>query len=1316
MLLKFKKHFLRLILKTTSALASIVLLLLGVTSLAGLWVISHPSAPQTLYNWASTSPLTADYWPDGFAIGALKGPLYQELTLQDLHLPIQDASDADLNELTIEELRLSWLPHRLFLQEVTIKNLDIIRPQLRIKNTNKPEEKTTPLDWASLKDLSFDTADLHQIFTPLTALEWSINLQQLTLVDLQLEQAGQSLDISQAQVGLRWQQQQLILDQLNIEVFNTKVELTGSLHIHSPQHTNISLQGAIHQWDGFSGLPTDLAKQLAELDTTLPAMTFNGHLNLHEDQLSIHLDLSGPIDISLQQKLAGNEQAVDWDTRIELRRSDHDLLSRLKLPLALEHFQLTSQGQGSWYAQSLEAHQQLQLQIGQLPTISLQNRIGFQPNVYDETEINAQLAFTLANHGTVHQALMVNLDNKTGQLLVNTKGFALPGTQRDNRQAWSLSLETAVHLLDWDTRSIILSIPEINLEGLPAPFKFSGHALSQLTNSNTYQLDWLTSDVSYGEVKGEFDVMLQLAKDRSQFLLDSLRFQLGDAQLSLTAQLENDLHINLNLSAPNLTTLHPDIAGSLQGTVQVHQTVDRTDWIDSLRSAQLDQSWQVKQLEWLNNLLEDARLTTSGSLENLLTHDINFTVNNLTDKKAGMPLLEKLEFNRHAVANETHNHLRLTQPELSLNIHLNDSWPKPINIDALKDWQTWQKTGITPHFTLDELSIDAPIIGTWQLLETTHGHWQGLAEGLTLNPLCLQQGTTATFCIESEQHRIRWQGQQLPWQAWLAPFKPDNITLLGEFTIQGRLDWHPPMSAHNPSENIDWNLNNSINWPYFFINVQTPEVALPLTVLNWRNELGVTPNQLHLTSRAQLNQQGELDTEIKLSKLATDSWSDAKIDGQFLLKIVDLYLAEDWQNLLTIHQQRLKLSGALSGNVSAPDIQGHLDLALDFDLPLLGLADQRVEITSAVNYPISAAAPLTLNGRWLQPQDNQVDLSISYDPSLLTPADTDLDNTTTAPIFIRVDSENVQLLNTSLGDINSQIGIQINYHPNAIQVLGGIKLQNTQLNLALETGQSRTPISGDEVLLDAQGQPVIIEETGLPLFLDFTVGFGEDVQIRGLDARIWLGGEINLAQTPQRPETQGFGEVRIERGHLNIDRRNRIEIDRSSFNFNGPLDNPRLDVNLFRVVDQTTARLNITGQATRPQFVFYATPTQSQARIINMLIFGRAGDLQNEPNYESQMLTALYKLGLQNNLPILNDLTQTLGIEDIYFDVQDREVNNLMLGRAINEQIYINYAHNLSGVGQSAVQVFFNLTPNWLIKSESGENSNAIDLIYRLER
>jgi translocation and assembly module TamB len=119
---------------------------------------------------------------------------------------------------------------------------------------------------------------------------------------------------------------------------------------------------------------------------------------------------------------------------------------------------------------------------------------------------------------------------------------------------------------------------------------------------------------------------------------------------------------------------------------------------------------------------------------------------------------------------------------------------------------------------------------------------------------------------------------------------------------------------------------------------------------------------------------------------------------------------------------------------------------------------------------------------------------------------------------------------------------------------------------------------------------------------------------------------------------------------------------------------------------------------------------------VNLLIFGRAGDLQNEPNYESQMLTALYKLGLQNNLPILSDLTQTLGIEDIYFDVQDREVNNLMLGRAINDQIYINYAYNLSGIGQNAVQVFFNLTPNWLIKSESGETSNAIDLIYRLER
>jgi translocation and assembly module TamB len=152
------------------------------------------------------------------------------------------------------------------------------------------------------------------------------------------------------------------------------------------------------------------------------------------------------------------------------------------------------------------------------------------------------------------------------------------------------------------------------------------------------------------------------------------------------------------------------------------------------------------------------------------------------------------------------------------------------------------------------------------------------------------------------------------------------------------------------------------------------------------------------------------------------------------------------------------------------------------------------------------------------------------------------------------------------------------------------------------------------------------------------------------------------------------------------------------------------------VVDQTTARLNITGNATQPQFVFYSTPALSQGRIINLMVFGRAGDMSNEPNYQSQVLSAFYKLGIQNNTPVLNTLTSTLGIQDVYLDVQGQQVSSLLVGRALTDKLYVRYAKDLTGQQNNAVQFFYQLTQRWLLKTNSGDNNSSVDLIYRLER
>ena len=83
---------------------------------------------------------------------------------------------------------------------------------------------------------------------------------------------------------------------------------------------------------------------------------------------------------------------------------------------------------------------------------------------------------------------------------------------------------------------------------------------------------------------------------------------------------------------------------------------------------------------------------------------------------------------------------------------------------------------------------------------------------------------------------------------------------------------------------------------------------------------------------------------------------------------------------------------------------------------------------------------------------------------------------------------------------------------------------------------------------------------------------------------------------------------------------------------------------------------------------------------------------------------------------MLNTLTSTLGIQDVYLDVQDQKVSSLLVGRALTDKLYVRYAKDLTGQQSSAVQFFYQLTNKWLLKTNSGDNNSSVDVIYRIER
>lgn len=1280
-------------------LATSLLVTLLAISLSLLWAVSHPKAPQTLYNWISQSAALSEYWPSGLAIEEISGPLYKGVTLKSVTFKssASPTSSSQLALVKLESMTMQWQALKLLRGQLAIDQLEINKPEIHLKETTHTGHEKANVDWDSLNEQRFAVIDWHQVFDPLDKLPKDIKVNELQLKDIKVQQGELNWTIELIRFGFHWHQDLLDLKALTLSDNGSQITFTGQMQRHNALHTRIQFDATITDWQHFERLNFDKFPYSTKIPHT-PAF-IEGSLELNHHDIMAKIDLTGPVQLFWQQAFSGNDQLANWQTKLTLSSIANDHW----LPLNLNTLELTSQGEGSLFGQDLRAHQTINIHRTNAPNIEMTNRTELCPNTNGETELTAILAANILDRGEWFGALTANLHQQTGQVHLQTEQFNLTDPDENNTPLY-LNLSSHVQLLDWQERSLIFSINNLQLDGLEKPLHFNGHAVNSLINGTDYQLDWIASELTYGDHTGQLDLALNLSKDLSHIALNRLQLNLGDNRIHIQANLTDRFNALVNIDIPKLNQLNSQLNGQLTGKIRFEESAINPDWFSLISQASVNQAWQLNQIHWQNYVLDQAHLTMTGQLSDLLTHSIDLELSHLSQKNNALKLLEQLKFERRPTqkALVSHNRLNLTHPKGRLEMTLTDDWPESLGVRNLMNLKEWQVAGFQPSWQIDQLTLAADAINRWQLEQPSEGHWQGLEQGLSLSPLCIIQAPQARLCLRSAGQVLSWQAQQLPWQDWVKPFQPDSLTLLGEFDLKGQLNWQ----AKTPSKDFHWALNQTIDWPYLFLNWQTPKSGLPLTLLNWRQVLEASPNKATFSSQAQINSRGQLATQLQLAKEPSQSWSDALIKGQLAIDINDVYLANDAKNLVVLNDQSLSVKSEIKGKVSAPSVSSQLALLADFDLPLLGLAKQRLTLTGDLNYPFTDK--IDLSGRWQQ--NNQDELNINMTVENVTK------QSNQAPLFIRLDSENFQLLNTTMGQINSQLALQINYHPQAIQLMGDIRLQNTQIKLAREANHSRTQISDDEIILNKQGQAVEVSQNTLPLFIDLDIKFGDQVQIKGLDASVTLGGGLKLSKTPDQNDLKGFGQVDIKTGHVNLDRRNRIEIGQSRFDFNGPLNNPRLDVNLFRVVDQTTARLNITGQATRPQFVFYATPFQSRARIVNLLIFGRAGELQNEPNYESQMLTALYKLGLQKNMPILNDLTTSLGIEDIYFDVQDREVSNLIFGRAINNQLYINYAYNLSGLGQNAVQLFFNLTPNWFIKSESGENTNAIDLFYRIER
>ncbi len=271
------------------------------------------------------------------------------------------------------------------------------------------------------------------------------------------------------------------------------------------------------------------------------------------------------------------------------------------------------------------------------------------------------------------------------------------------------------------------------------------------------------------------------------------------------------------------------------------------------------------------------------------------------------------------------------------------------------------------------------------------------------------------------------------------------------------------------------------------------------------------------------------------------------------------------------------------------------------------------------------------------------------------------------------------------------------------------------------------PSVSEDVVVVRAAQPAAADEEAPkePIRLDLKLSAGERLyfQGRGLDTR--LAGELHLTGTPGAG-LRAIGSIRTAGGTYD-GYGQQLTIERGVLTFQGPLDNPRLNVLALRKGLPVEAGVEVLGTTTRPRVRLVSVPDVPEPEKLSWLVLGRGAS--DASLGDSAVMVAAAKALLGGNNPG-SDITKKLGFDEIKIGRADTGVLGVLpqstvagrtgtasaadvvtVGKRLNRDFYLTYEQGLSDA-EGALKLAWRLTRQFQLLARAGYLP-GLDAVYR---
>lgn len=739
--------------------------------------------------------------------------------------------------------------------------------------------------------------------------------------------------------------------------------------------------------------------------------------------------------------------------------------------------------------------------------------------------------------------------------------------------------------------------------------------------------------------------------------IDRLDLGMGANRVTASGVIDEFLALELALDAPELDRVLPDLAGRIRLDANLSGTLD---------SPRVAASGEGSGLRYGEFGLDGLNLRLDAGLDPEAPAELDLLLTGL--RAAGQPIAEV-----RATAEG-----RASAHRLTLAVDAADLGRLALGASGAYELDRTRWTG-----RLERLDVTQPVAGDWVLRGPVPV--SASPDRADLGDLCVgREG--ASLCLNGSWDRPtggRGQASVAALDlAWLAPVLPAETAIEGllDATLQASLDPAGRLRA-------DVSVPPASGQIRFELADGTPQ-AFPYRDL--RLAVRIDDRSLDADAGLSFLEDGEAQAAVRLRP----EGESYRIDGEIRAGLESLEWAGAFSPEIQDVRGRLQADLELGGLLNAPLLSGGMRLEeAGVTIPLAGIT---LDIPQLVAEVVSAEE-MRLSGELRSGGESlQLEGELGF-----------RDQRPQAEIRIRGE----RFLAVDRPDIRARIDpdLRVTFRPDLLTVRGEVRVPSALIRPPdLPPGSVR--VSADEVIVGEEAEP----DPVLPMDIRVRLLLGDDVRFDGFDLEARFAGDLDLVDLPGRP-LQIFGEVEIPEGRYEAWGQD-LTLDRGLVIFQGPVDNPALDLRAVRRVraHDVVVGVEIGGTPNALSSRIFSEPPMDDTEAMAFLLTGRplSGASQSDGNLIAGAAAAW---GLEQAGLITQRLGSELGLEVELDTEAGLDQSALTIGTYLSPRLLLRYTRGLFD-GSARVLLRYELTRSLSVETTSSADAQGIDLIYRIER